>query len=230
MKKMTIESPIPVSRRRRRGGYEILEFALLAVFLIPTFLWVFINGMNLIRFIQCNQICRDIGNLYMQGVDFSTYAAQNVAATLAQGYGLTIGSSFTGNNRDNDSNSGNVWIILSEVMYVGTSACSALPSGTSCTNSGKYVYLMRVDFGNKALTINGNSLQSAIGNPSGATFNVNGYVQNYLTDTNAVATYAGNYITLGDTQVAYVSEAFFASPTLDFSAMPGGGIAARTFF
>jgi hypothetical protein len=89
---------------------------------------------------------------------------------------------------------------------------------------------MRVDFGNKALTINGNSLQSAIGNPSGATFNVNGYVQNYLTDTNAVATYAGNYITLGDTQVAYVSEAFFASPTLDFSAMPGGGIAARTFF
>jgi len=225
MKNMTT-----VSRRRRRGGYEILEFALLAVFLIPTFLWVFINGMNLIRFIQCNQICRDIGNLYMQGLDFSTYASQNVAATLAQGYGLNIGSSFTGNNRDNDSNSGNAWVILSEVMYVGTSACSALPSGTSCTNSGKYVYIMRVDFGNKNLTINGNTLQSAIGNPSAATFNVNGYVQNYLTDINAVATNAGSYITLGDTQVAYVSEAFFASPTLDFSAFPGGGIAARTFF
>lgn len=222
----------PISRRRRgQRGYEIMEFALMAVFLVPTFLWIFINGMNLIRFIQCNQICRDIGNLYIHGVDFSTYQAQNVASTLAQGYGLNIGSSFTGNERNNDSNSsGNAWIILSEIMYVGSSACSALPSGTTCTNSGKYVYLMRVDFGNSGITINGNTVQSAIGNPSSATFNVNGYVQNYLTDANAVATYASNYITLGDTQVAYVSEAFFASPTLNFAAFPGGGIAARTFF
>jgi hypothetical protein len=229
---MAMESKIPVARQRsrRQRGYEIIEFGIMAIFLIPTFLWVFINGMNLIRFIQCNQICRDIGVLYMEGVDFSTYAAQEVASTLAQGYGLSIGSSYSGNTYDNDSNSGNAWIILSEVMYVGTSACSALPTGTTCTNSGKYVYIMRVDFGNKNLTINGNTMQSAIGNPSSATINAEGYVQNYLTDVNAVATYAGNYITLSDTQVAYVSEAFFSSPTLDFSAYPGGGITARTFF
>src|SRR5271156_402873 len=47
---------------------------------------------------------------------------------------------------------------------------------------------------------------------------------NYLTDANAVATNAGTYITLTDTEVAYITETFFASPTLDFSAYPGGGI------
>lgn len=232
MMKMHIESKTPVSKRRtrRQRGYEILEFGIMAIFLIPTFLWVFINGMNLIRFIQCSEICRDIGILYSQGVDFSTYTAQNVASTLAQGYGLSIGTSYTGNENNNDTNGGNAWVILSEVMYVGTSACSALPSTTTCTNSGKYVYLMHLDFGNKNLTINGNTLQSAIGNPSSATINLEGYVQNYLTDVNAVATYAGNFITLADGQTAYVSEAFFASPTLDFSAYPGGGITSRTFF
>jgi len=231
MKKITARTPVSPRRYRRQRGNEILEFGLMAVFLVPTFIWVFINGMNLIRLIQCTQICRDIGNLYMQGVDFSTYQAQNVASTLAQGYGLSVGTSFTGNEASNDGNSsGNAWIILSEVMYVGSSACSALPVNTSCTNSGKYVYIMHLDFGNKNVTINGNTLQSQIGNPSGATINAEGYVQNYLTDINAVAANAGSYITLGDTQVAYVSEAFFASPTLDFSAYSGGGITARTFF
>jgi hypothetical protein len=220
-----------VSRRRsRQRGYEILEFGLMAILLVPAFLWVFINGMNMIRLIQCNQICRDIGNLYIHGVDYTTYQAQQVAATLAQGYGLQIGSSYTGSNPANDGNGGNGWIILSEIMYVGTSACSALPSGTTCTNSGKYVYIMRADFGNKSLQINGNSLASAIGTPSSATINPEGYVANYLTDAHAVAPNAGSYITLGDTQVAYVAETFFASPTLSFSAYPGGGITSRVFF
>ena len=224
-------SPIVISRKRSgQRGYEILEFGLMAILLVPAFLWTFINGMNLIRMIQCNQICRDIGNLYIHGVDYTTYQAQRVAATLAQTYGLQIGSSYTGNNPTNDANGGNGWVILSEIMYVGTSACSALPSGTTCTNSGKYVYVMRLDFGNKSLQINGSSLASVIGTPSSATINSEGYVSNYLTDANAVATNAGSYITLTDTEVAYVAETFFASPTLDFSAYPGGGITSRVFF
>ncbi len=223
-------TPVSPRRSRRQRGNEIIEFALMVAFLVPTFLWVFVNGMNLIRLIQCTQICRDLGSLYMQGVDFSTYQSQQVAARLAQGFGLQIGSSFAGNNAFNDNNTGNGWVILSEVMYVGNSACASLPSNVSCANQGKYVYLMRVDFGNKSLTINSNSVQSGLGNPSGATFNPEGYVQNYLTDPNAVAAFAGNYITLGDTQVAYVSETFFSSPSLGFSAFPAGGITSRTFF
>jgi hypothetical protein len=207
-----------------------MEFALMAILLVPAFLWMFINGMNMIRLIQCNQICRDIGNLYMEGVDFTTYQAQTLAQTLAQGYGLQVGSTYTGSNATNDLNSGNGWIILSEIMYVGPSACSSLPSTTTCTNSGKYVYIMRLDFGNAALKINGASLASTIGTPSSAAINTEGYVSNYLTDANAVATNAASFITLGDTEVAYVAETYFASPTLSFSAYPGGGITSRVFF
>src|ERR1700722_13272145 len=128
MNDITMPSKTPVSRRRSRRGYEIMEFALMICFLVPTFLWVFINGLNMIRLIQCNQICRDIGNLYMQGVDFTTYQAQTLAGTLAQGYGLQVGSSYTGSNAANDSNGGNGWVILSEGMYVAGSACSAAPA------------------------------------------------------------------------------------------------------
>src|SRR5665213_2696871 len=113
-------SNIPVSntRRRRQRGNEMIEFALVLALLGPLFLWMFVNSMNLLRMIQTNAICRDVGILYIQGMDFSTYQAQRVAQTLAQGYDLEIGSSFTGSNSTNDANSGNGWVVLSEVMYV----------------------------------------------------------------------------------------------------------------
>ena len=46
----------------------MIEFALMAALLVPLLLWVFVNGMNLIRMIQCTQICRDIGNQYIHGL------------------------------------------------------------------------------------------------------------------------------------------------------------------
>ena len=41
-------SRIPVSRRRARsqGGWEILQFGLYAMFMVPLFLFTFINGMT----------------------------------------------------------------------------------------------------------------------------------------------------------------------------------------
>jgi len=224
---------ISISRRRARGqrGNEIFEFALYAAFIVPLFLWVFVSGMNLLRMIQCTQICRDIGNLYIHGVDYSTYAAQQIAQRLAQGYGLQIGSSFTGNNATNDGNSGNAWIVLSEVMYVGANTCSSLPSGTTCTNQSKYVFLQRIDFGNVGLQFNGTTVTSALGTPT-ATINSAGNVQNYLTDSGAVAANFSNFVQtqLADGQVMYVSETFFGSPDLGISAFPAGGVYQRTFF
>lgn len=234
-------SRIPVSRQRARsqGGWEILQFGLYAMFMVPLFLFTFINGMNLLRMIQIVQICRDIGNEYIHGVDYSTYEAQNVAARLAQGYGLQIGTSFTSNGTTcttsncatNDGNSGNGYVVLSEVLYVGNGVCSSLPSGTTCTNQNKYVFMQRLDFGNKNLQINGVTVASALGNPT-ATINSSGWVQNYITDPNAVASNFGNFwqTQFSDGQVAYVVETFFSSPDLSFSAYPGGGIYSRTFF
>jgi hypothetical protein len=228
-------TPRKVSNRRRRGqsGNEMVEFGLMAVFLVPLLLWVFVNGMNLIRMIQCTQICRDIGNQYIHGLDFSTHSAQTLASNLANGYGLTV-SGFSGdssgNEQSNTSNTGNGLVLLSEIMYVGTNACSALPSGTSCTNNGKYVFIQRVGFGNASIQFNGVTVSSALGSPTGATISDSGNVQNYLTDAHAVSSTAGNLITLSDSQVAYVSETFFADTGLGFSAYPAGGIYGRVFF
>jgi hypothetical protein len=223
-----------ISMRRRKGqrGNEIIEFGLMAVFLIPLLLWMFINGLNLVRMIQCTEICRDIGNQYIHGLDFSTHAAQTLASNLAGGYGLTV-SGFSGdssgNEQSNASNTGNGLVILSEVMYAGTNACAALPSGTSCTNNGKYVFIQRLVFGNGSLQFNGTTVSSALGSPT-ATMSDSGNVQNYLTDVHAVSSTAGSLITLSDSQVAYVAETYFTNPSLDFSAYPAGGIYSRVFF
>jgi hypothetical protein len=226
-------SRIPVRRwrRARQRGSEIVEFAALAFFLVPTFLWSFVNGMNLIRMNEANEVTRDIGDQYIHGVDYSTYEAQTVAQKLSGGFGLQIGSSFTGNNATNNANGGNAYIVLAQVMYIGSGSCSSLPSGTTCTNQNKYVFLQYISFGNATLQINGTQVQSAMGTTSAAV-NSSGLVQNYLTDPNAVASTVGAYFQtqLTDGQVAYVAETFFSSPDLNFTAYPAGGIHSLDFF
>jgi hypothetical protein len=229
---MSGSTSFPVRRGRRERGNEIIEFAVLAAFLVPLLIWVMVNGMNLIRMIQCTQICRDIGNQYVHGLDFSTSAAQQLAANLAAGYTLTV-SAFagdtSGNEAANTGNSGNGLVVLSQIMYVGAATCATLPSGTGCTNEYKYVFTQRISFGNGSLQFNGSTVSSALGNTT-ASVTDSGYVENYLTDANAVSESAGNFITLSDGQLAYVSETFFASPALGFSAFPAGGVYSRNFF
>jgi hypothetical protein len=223
-------SPVSPRRKRREAGNEMIEFALLAALLVPILLYMFVAGMNLIRLQENTQICRDIGDLYIHGVDFSTYDGEALAQRLSNGLGLQIGAQFSGNNANNTSNGGVGYMVLSEVMYVGSGACSSLPSGTTCTNQNQYVYLQRIAFGNSGITFNGNPVNSALGSTS-ATINSSGYVQNYLTDSKAVCTNVSSLLTtqLSDLQVAYVVETFFSSSNLDFSAVPGGGLYSRIF-
>jgi hypothetical protein len=229
--KLVSRRPGSGRRSRRQRGNEMFEFALVLALLGPLFLWMFVNSMNLLRMIQTNAICRDVGILYIQGMDFSTWLAQSVAQTLAQGYDLEIGSSYSGNNATNDGNSGNGWVVLSEIMYVGSASCSTLPSGTTCSNEGQYVYLQRFDFGNSSVIFNGSGVSSQVGTPT-ASINSSGYVQNYLTDPGAVAPNFSRFMQtqLSDGQIIYVAETFFASPDLHFSSYPGGGVYSRTFF
>jgi hypothetical protein len=225
---MNSKHPISSSRRLRQKGNEFVEFALFAVLLTPAFLWMFVNGLNLIRFNQATQICRDIGNLYIHGVDYSNYQAQQVAIRLTQGYGLQA-ASFTGNTSANTSNSGNGLVILSEVMYVGASSCAPLPIGTTCTNQNGYVFLQRISFGNGALQFNGSAVSSRLGSPTAAVSS-SGIVQNYLTDPGAAApNFAGIMQSqLADGQVAYICETFFAAPDVNFSSFPAGGLYSRS--
>lgn len=223
---------IPVSKRRlkRQRGNEIIEFALLAVVMVPAFLYMFVAGMNLIRLTQGVQVSRDVGDLYIHGVDFSTYPAQALANRLAQGFGMNIGSFYSGSNSANDGNGGNGLVVLSQVMYVGSGACASLPAGTACTNQDKYVFTQRLTFGSKAVKFNNTTVSSALGNPT-AVINTAGYVQSYLTDSRAVCSTISGMLTtqFADQQLAYVVEVFFASSDLNFSAVPGGGIYSRLF-
>ena len=228
---MTSRYPISRSGARGQRGNEIIEFGLWAIFIVPLFLWMFVNAMNLVRMNEATQVCRDIGNLYIHGQDFSQYPAQQLARRLANGYGLQIGSNFAPNsNATNDGNTGNGWVVLSQVTYVGASSCASLPVGTACTNQDKYVYLQRIDFGNKNLKFNGTAVKSAIGTPT-ATMNSSGIVAAYMTDPGAVAPNFANFVTtpLADGQVMFVAETFFASPDLNFAALPAGGIYNRIF-
>ena len=106
-------------RKRRQGGQEIIEFALISLLLVPMFIGSFIVGMNLIRSIQCNQMCRDLADMYIHGADFSTYSMQTMAQRLAQGLNLQIGSSFTGSSNSNTNNTGNGIVTVTQIMWIG---------------------------------------------------------------------------------------------------------------
>jgi hypothetical protein len=233
-------------RRRTQSGQEIFEFALVALLLVPMFLGAFIVGMNLIRSIQCNQICRDLDDMFIHGGDFSTYALQQEAQRLAQGLNLQIGSSFAGNLQSNTSNGGNGLVTVTQLMYIGpttSSSCTAV-GASNCTNHDSFVYTQQIQFGNGTLA-NANTV--TVGACPSAIINNSGIVQNYVTDSRAAlpATYqnniknlwqtsgevtAGNASALTDQQVVYIVETYFQSPDLSVGALSGNGVYARYFF
>ncbi|HTS74992.1 MAG TPA: hypothetical protein VMG40_02245 [Bryobacteraceae bacterium] len=206
----------------------MIEFALYSALMIPLLLWTFLAGFNLVRFNECQEIDRDIANQYIHGVDFSTYEAQQVAQRLASGFNMQIGSSFTGNEANNSSNTGgNVYVVLSEVMYIGAGTCG---TANPCTNENKYVFIQQIGFGTQAIGTNSANVTSKLGSLT-ATTSSSGIVQNILTDTGAVCTNCSGYFqtALTDGQTAYVVEAFFSDPNLSFSSLPGGVLYTATF-
>ena len=112
--------PQPVSARRKakQGGQEIIEFGLVTLLYIPLLLGTFVTGMNLIRNIEVTHVCRDLGNMYIHGSDFSTWAMQNQASRLAVGLGLNVGTGFTGNQNTNNTAAGRGVVIISQVTFV----------------------------------------------------------------------------------------------------------------
>src|SRR5579864_4379916 len=119
-------------RKRTQKGQELFEFALMAFILVPLFMGSFVVGMNLIRSIQCNQVTRDLVDMYIHGANFSTYPMQQEAARLAQGLNLQVGSSFSGNEQTNTGNSGNGLVTVTQIMWIGSTtsaSCVAVGAG-----------------------------------------------------------------------------------------------------
>jgi hypothetical protein len=229
-------------RRKSQRGQEIIEFGLVAVLFVPLLTGAFVVGMNLIRSIQCNQMCRDLTDMFIHGADFSTYAYQQLAQKLAQGLNLQIGSSFSGNEQSNTGNTGNGLVTVTEIMYVGPTTGgqgqSVLPA--TCTNHDSFVYLSQVQFGNGTLA---NSNTVTLGSCPSAVMNSAGIVQDPITASQAqlgsaaqsnmsniwqVSTDGSTPLT--DGQVVYIVETYFQSPDLSIGSFAGNGVYARYFF
>jgi hypothetical protein len=232
----------PAHRRKTQSGQEIVEFALVALLFVPIFIGAFIVGMNLIRSIQTNQVCRDLDDMYIHGGDFSTYPLQQEAQRLAQGLNLQIGAPFAGNEQSNTGNAGNGLVTVTQIMWIGsTTSASCLAVGASnCTNQNSFVYTQQMQFGNGSLA---SSSAVTLGTCPPAIINSSGVVQNYITDSRASLSagaqssmqslwQVNNGITkaLSDQQVTYVVETYFQSPDLTIGSLSGNGVYARYFF
>lgn len=222
-------------RKKTQGGQEIFEFAMAMVWIfVPLFIGAFIVGMNLIRTIQANQVCRDLDDMYIHGADFSTYPIQQEAQRLAQGLNLQIGNSFSGNEQGNTSNGGAGLVTVTQIMWIGgnTSASCESVAPQACTNANSFVYTQQIQFGDSAYanssTVTVGQCPTAILNSSGVVQSStnNGQVENYITEAQAALPASAQTAMqalwqsgpagttpLVDQQVVYIVETYFASPS-----------------
>jgi hypothetical protein len=126
-------------KSRRRRGNTIVEFGLVAIFLVPLFLGTINLGLSLGYNLQVAQIARDTGHMYVRQLDFSLDASKEVVVRMASGMGMT-------------KNGGKGVVILTKVLYIGDDQCAAggLAPG-SCPNHGRAVIVQRHFIGDSTL-------------------------------------------------------------------------------
>jgi hypothetical protein len=199
-----------------RRGIAVLEFTFSLLFLIPLLLGVFVFGFKLIRSLEMTQVTRDLGAMYLRGVDFRGTGAQQTATTLAADYNLTA--------------TGTSIVILSRVRIITSSDCIAannvppIVAGSSCTNLGKIVFTEQLTIGNTSV---GSSqfgtppVQSTSctplspGTPCSYTVTISDLGRNS-------AAQANNFpMTLNAGEVAYVAEFVNQTPELNIPGLTG---------
>jgi len=225
MSKPRITNQHAGSRRLESGerGSTIVEFAVVAPFLILTFFGTVGLGILLGRAIQVNQVCRDLAHMFVDGVDFTQTANRNIAVQLAQGTGMTV-------------NGGNGVVIFSRVITVYQADCDAAGYSNTCNNLGQCVITQRVVLGNPALRA------SAFATPTSTLMSSSGNISNsvYLQNTDSsvrttglaallIAACETTLIPQGNS--VWVTEVFFTAPDLSFlGTSTGGGAYARFIF
>ena len=136
---------------KARRGVAVMEFTFSLLFLIPLLTGILVFGFKLIRSLEMTQVTRDLGAMYLRGVDFRSTAAQTTAAKLAANFDMTA--------------NGTSVVVLSKVKLVTTADCiaanSAAPivAGNNCVNLNKLIFTEQLKVGNPA------SGSSAFGTP-----------------------------------------------------------------
>lgn len=201
------------ARRRGNRGNTIMEFAVVALFLMPLLLGTFTLGMNLNQSVRVTQVVRDAGHMYARWVDFTLPSNQDILVRLAIGLRMTR----TG---------GDGVIILSKITYVDDYDCTAsgVPLG-ECVNRGNYVITNRVVVGNSSLRA------SEFGTPSSSSLDARGEVYDIYRDASARADGFGNLLTLTSGQFAFVAEGHFRGAGISLtSPQMGNDVYARAIY
>jgi hypothetical protein len=202
----------PKGRRKKQRGSEVIEFALVASFLMPVLFGTVVVGLNLGRSIQVTQVSRDAGHMYARSVDFSDPANQNIIERLAQGLPIHVSG-------------GTGVVILSTVMFAGQAQCTAAGLiGSACTNLNQSVFIHRVVIGNSS------ARASAFGTPNPEIIDSSGHVTNYLTNTSARANGFSAVLPLQAGDMAYVSEVYVPSTDYSLPGYQSTGVYGRTIF
>jgi hypothetical protein len=202
---------LPVAdRKRTERGTQVIEFSFFVLILVPLMLWVVVVGIDLGRAVRVAQVARDAGSMWVRGVDFSQTGNQQEIARLGASLGMAIPGTGAGA------------VYLSKVTYFANGAC------TMPCNAGSYVLVQNDDIGDSSGLFPSHSVVLTAGTP---TFDSEGNVLNYMTDSSAVVPGFENILTLNANEFAYVSEAYFPSPLVN---MPGFAMAnanySRTIF
>jgi hypothetical protein len=214
------------STRRRRRGIAVVEFSLSLTFLVPLLLGTFVFGFRLIRRLEMEQIVRDLGHMYVRGVDFRNSGPQTNAQTLSQGFDLT--------------STGTSLLIFSQIRIVTQADCDAAnptrPAGTACTNLGNPVFTEQYTIGNASLSINGTTARGVFGTPPTQTDHTVTLVNmaNNSTARAGVTSSSSGFaglITLQTGEYAYMVEMFNATSELNVPGLSGSPqVYARSVF
>jgi hypothetical protein len=197
---------------RNRRGMAVLEFSMASVFLVPMLIGTLVYGFRLIRSIEMFQITRDLGHMYVRGVNFANAGPQQNAQTLASGFNLT--------------STGTSLVVLSQIVVETQAACDAAniaPAGTPCANLGQPVFVQQLTIGNTSCGV------SPFGTPPTTAGNVS--VVDQARNPSAVAQGFASVMTLPSGVNAYMAEMINLTPDLNvpgFSGKPQ--VYARTIF
>lgn len=195
---------IHAKQTNSRRGAAIIEFSLSMVFLVPLVLGVLVFGFRLIRSLEMMQITRDLGHMYIRGINFRNAGPIQNAKTLASGFDL--------------SSTGLSVVILSKIKVIQQVDCDAanspLPPGNSCVNLNKAAFVEQLTIGNTS------SGASVFGTPplqGDGTVTVKDQGGNSAAAANGF----GAAITLKAGEFAYLSEMVNLTPDLNIPGFSG---------
>lgn len=201
-------------KQRRRKGSALMEFAIVAPFLITLIAGSFSVGMGLNRAVQARQAVRNANVLMVKDFDLSILDNQRLIVRTAQGLGMEnpTGPAFTPNP------AGKASIILTKVKHAGAATCNAgIPAWnqnpSSCPNYDQYIIEQRVIIGNTT------RWQSQSGTP-GVALDSRGFTSaaNRATSAGTRATGFPGFLTLALEEYTFLSEMWV--DTEDLSMFP----------